>query len=81
MRDREMWARRPKEVAHALKDLGLTWRCGHHSLCTLEVLGFPPKSSSSHAGSPSPEMAVQQIYPSEFLSSLSPAVTPVAPPV
>lgn len=74
VRDREMWERRPEEVAHALKDLGLAWHCGHHSLCTLEVLGFPPKFSSSHAGSPSPE--IQQICPSEFLSSLSPCCYP-----
>lgn len=76
VRDREMWARRPEEVDHALKDLGLTWHCGHHSLCTLEVLGCPPKSSSSHAGSPSPEMAAQQICPPVSSSPLYPLLLP-----
>lgn len=59
-RDREIWKRRPEEVGHALDDFGLTWHCGHHSFCILEVLGFPPNSSSSHTGSPSPSKGLTQ---------------------
>lgn len=65
LRDRDI-GERPEEVDHTQEELGLTWHCGHHSLCTLEGSGFPSQFQQQL-------YRVPQSCPREFLFSLSPA--------